>query len=301
MQQLAMVGGLGETVLGAVGQHGLIERWLVAAEQHYGVLLAVQRIEASDHLLRSVQCAAADDHHVLIAHLGPDGVDGERLHIQLPFGQQGTQGRVAEGIRLQQPDPLALNAIQRQLLGLGQGRDVHIQAEGEDGPLAQLGFKTDLASHLLYQLLGDDQTQASAAITARDGGVGLIEGLEQLALLLFRDADTGIADQYVEPHLVAVAAAGLLYVHIHVATLGELDGVAGEVGQHLLQAHGIASEIVRHLGIYLQGEFELLVVSTGAEQVHGLVEGVAQAERDMLQLQLACLQLGEVEDVVDDA
>lgn len=36
------------------------------------------------------------------------------------------------------------------------------------------------------------------------------------------------------------------------------------------------------------------------QQVHGLVEGVPQAEGDVLELQLARLQLGEVEDVVDD-
>ena len=119
-------------------------------------------------------------------------------------------------------------------------------------------------------------------------------------LLLLGDADAGIADLDVEPHLV-VATAGLLDMDIHVALFGELDGVAGEVGQHLLQTHGVAGEVVRHIGIHPQGELQLLVVGAGAEQVHGLVEGVAQAERDMLQLQLARFQLREVEDVVDDA
>ena len=51
MQQLAVVDGLGEAVGGAMGQHGVIERRLVAAEQHYGVLLPAEAIEAGDHLL----------------------------------------------------------------------------------------------------------------------------------------------------------------------------------------------------------------------------------------------------------
>lgn len=146
MQQLAVVDGLGEAVGGAMGQHGVIERWLVAAEQHYGVLLPAEAIEASDHLLRGVQCAAADDHHVLAAHLRPVVGHGQGLYVQLPFGQQGEQGGVSEGIRLQQPDPFTQDAIQRQPLGLGQGRDIQLQVEGEDGALAKFGFEADLAS-----------------------------------------------------------------------------------------------------------------------------------------------------------
>ena len=42
----------------------------MAAEQHYGVLLAVQSVETGNHLLRAVQGAAADEHHVLAAHRG---------------------------------------------------------------------------------------------------------------------------------------------------------------------------------------------------------------------------------------
>ncbi len=100
---------------------------------------------------------------------------------------------------------------------------------------------------------------------------------------------------------MVAGTAELLDMNIHVAALGELDGVAGEVGQHLLQTHGIAGEGIGDIGIDPQRELQLLVVGAGAEQVHGLIEGVAQAEGDMLQLQLARLQLGEVEDVVDDA
>ena len=120
-------------------------------------------------------------------------------------------------------------------------------------------------------------------------------------MLLFRDADAGIADEDPQAYLAAVGGPGLFDAHIDVAALGELDGVAGEVGQHLLQAHGVAGEVVRHGGVHLQGELELFVVGTRPQQVHGFVEGVSQAERYMLELQLARLQLGEVEDVVDDA
>lgn len=63
----------------------------------------------------------------------------------MPLSQQGEQGGVSEGIRLQQPDPLALDAIQRKPLALGQGRDIQIQVEREDRPLAEFGFEADLA------------------------------------------------------------------------------------------------------------------------------------------------------------
>jgi hypothetical protein len=141
----------------------------------------------------------------------------------------------------------------------GRGRDIQIRWNEKTDP-CRVRIRSGSGPHLLHQLLGDDEPEPGAPIAAGDGGVCLVEGLEQLALLLFRDADAGIANQHPQAHLVAAGFPGLLDTHVHVAALGELDGVAGEVGEHLLQAHGVAGEVVRHGGIHLEGEFELLVV-----------------------------------------
>ena len=51
----------------------------------------------------------------------------------------------------------------------------------------------DVALHQAHQLLADSQAQTGAAVAARGAAVGLGKGVEQLALGLFRNADTGIA------------------------------------------------------------------------------------------------------------
>jgi hypothetical protein len=91
VQQFAMVDGLG----GSGRRRGPAWRRrgrLVAAEQHYGVLLAVQSVETGNHLLRAVQGAAADEHHVLAAHRGPLLVHSGSAH-PAALSQQGEQGR----------------------------------------------------------------------------------------------------------------------------------------------------------------------------------------------------------------
>ena len=56
------------------------------------------------------------------------------------------------------------------------------------GRAAQL----DLAAEQAGQLAADRQTEAGAAVLAAGAGVGLLEGLEDDALLLGRDADAGV-------------------------------------------------------------------------------------------------------------
>ena len=74
----------------------------------------------------------------------------------------------------------------------------------------------------------DRQAQAGAALLAGVGGVDLLEALEDALELVGRDAATLVA--HPEQH-VAVGAAGVR--DDHVPTLGELDGVAEQVGERL--------------------------------------------------------------------
>ena len=81
------------------------------------------------------------------------------------------------------------------------------------------------------------------AIRSYYGAVALVEGQEQLGLLVGTHADSGIA--HPQPQLDGfLARMGRLcqfQAHIHLSLLGELDGVAGQIGQHLLQTQGIAT------------------------------------------------------------
>ena len=96
----------------------------------------------------------------------------------------------------------------------------------------------DASVHALDDALGDRQPQAGAAELARGGAVGLLE-IEEDALLIFRrEADAGVAHQEADFALVRAR----LDDHRDAAGLRELDGVAGEVEQHLAQARGVADQ-----------------------------------------------------------
>ena len=104
----------------------------------------------------------------------------------------------------------------------------------------------DITAHLAHQLLGDNQPQPGAAVAAGDAGIGLTEGLEQPRLIALRNADAGIADLDFNLHFV-IADGALFDQHVNIAVLGELDGVADQVGDHLLKTQRIADDVVRHV------------------------------------------------------
>jgi hypothetical protein len=75
------------------------------------------------------------------------------------------------------------------------------KAEAAAGRLAA---DRDVAIHQLHDVLADAQPKAGAAIAACGGTVGLGEGLENAVLLGCAHADAGVADGKVQRHLVLV-------------------------------------------------------------------------------------------------
>ena len=86
----------------------------------------------------------------------------------------------------------------------------------------------------------------------------------------------------------------------HLALLGKLDGVAEQIDENLAQASGVASQRVRHVRIDIDDQFEALLVRPQCQRVRRVADGIARVEVDRVQLQFARLDLGEVQDVVDD-
>ncbi len=85
------------------------------------------------------------------------------------------------------------------------------------------------------------------------------------------------------------------------AGLGELDGVAHQVEHDLAQAHRVADQRLGDVAVDLAGELEPLLVRAQGQRLQRVLDAVADVEVDRLELDLAGLDLGEVEDVVDDA
>ena len=146
--------------------------------------------------------------------------------------------------------------------------------------------------------LADGQPQPRAAVLAGGAGVRLGERLEQLAHLLRGHADAGVGDGHGHPVAarVAVPPGG----QGDGPGVGELVRVREQVEQHLPQLGRVG---VHHpdgrRAVHRQGV--LLLVHQRPDGVHHLGDGSRQVERLEVQLHLAGLDLGQVEDAVDQA
>ena len=86
----------------------------------------------------------------------------------------------------------------------------------------------DVASHQLGQLAGDGGAQPGAAIAAGGGGVGLRERGKNVLQLVLCNANARVLNVQVQQALV------VSHIQAHMAVLGELDGIAHQVGHDLL-------------------------------------------------------------------
>src|SRR5438128_2326414 len=101
-----------------------------------------------------------------------------------------------------------------------------------------------------------------AAVLARRRRVLLLEGTEDFLLLIGRDADAGIAHfelqiadcrlqigRKIGPFNLQSTICNLQwsYRDDHFSGIGELDGIADQVEQHLTEAAGVAHEGVGHV------------------------------------------------------
>src|SRR5476649_1606039 len=176
------------------------------------------------------------------------------------------------------------------------------QLEREGAADAGRADDVDGAAHQLDQLAADRQSQTGAAVAPRGGGVGLLEFLEQARDRIGGDADAGVADAEAD-QVIALPARPLqpLDAQGDVAALGELEGVADQVDQHLAQPGRIADDERRQPLAECEIETDAARGGLLFEQADHIFHRRRQRKIDVLDTQLARLDLGEIEQVVDDA
>src|SRR3712207_2343176 len=81
---------------------------------------------------------------------------------------------------------------------------------------------------------------------------------------------------------------------------GELDRVAHEVGDDLAEPAAVAEHLPRPVAGDVDEQVQPGTAGRGRQQLGDVVDDADQVERRGLQVQLAGLDLGEVEDVVDE-
>jgi len=156
-----------------------------------------------------------------------------------------------------------------------------------------------VAAHEFDELFGDGQSEAGAGGAADGAGVDLAEGFEQAGEIGGGDADAGVGDGEAQEG-VGVVLGFDLDAQPDLAVVGELDGVADEVGEDLAEADGVDFDVPWDGGGDPAEQVEVFGLGALGEEVErGFDElekvGVGRAEGH-----LARFDFGEIEDVVDD-
>jgi hypothetical protein len=121
----------------------------------------------------------------------------------------------------------------------------------------------------------------------------------RLGLYVFGNAHAGVlhGDLYGRGLVVRFEARN---VDEHMPLRGELEGVVGEVEQDLADAAGISEKAGGHRRAAAQDQLDFLVFRLVGEEPQGLFGDGDKVDRDGFDGELAGLDLGVVEDVVDD-
>jgi hypothetical protein len=182
--------------------------------------------------------------------------------------------------------------------GLGRGFGGHgrVHLEGEDRAFAGPALHPDLASEPLGDVGADGEAEPPAAAVLAEVRFDLDEGAEELGLLFGRHAGAGVLDLEAQPR-PAVLAGAFRDAQRDRAFGGELDRVAEEVVEHLLEPDRIGSDPPRQAAVERDDEAQALLPRARMPPVRDLVEKVEEVEVARFDAHLALLDLGEVEQV----
>ena len=183
------------------------------------------------------------------------------------------------------------------------GRRLEPQGGRECRALAGRARHQDVAPHGARQAAGDGEPQPGAALAAAHGILGLLELGEQRGQRVGRDAHAGVLHRDGDLQVVVVGGrlgvGGLADGHEHTARIGELDGVAEQIGDDLAHAHLVAQQRARQRRIDRPGDLDALLVGLRRQQLHHALHALVDRQRGGIEVQLVGLDLGEVEDLVD--
>ncbi len=125
--------------------------------------------------------------------------------------------------------------------------------------------------------------------------LGLLERLEHPRLRFRRDTDTGVADRKAD---LVRRGAGRRRDR-GAAAFGELHRIAGEIEQHLAQPRRIADHAAGQALVDRTRDLDALRLRARAEQLDDVLDQRAEREGPRLEVEPARLDLGEIENILD--
>ncbi|MNM65345.1 hypothetical protein D3C81_767810 [compost metagenome] len=182
------------------------------------------------------------------------------------------------------------------------------QHQRETTALVLFAVHHQLATQQLGQATCDGQAQSTATVVAAGAGIHLLECFENGFQALFRNADAGIAYRQCQVLLIGGGThagkqrgIGHRQVQRHLAFAGELEGVAEQVVEHLLQLGTVGDQRFGHRRIHDDGELQAAFHRHVAEMAGDFAGQCFHPHFLAVHVHLAGFDLGQVQDVVDQA
>ena len=228
-----------------------------------------------------------------------------RVGAHAKAAHHGAENVACAGIVIHDQHPVgSANAVE---LGadIGRGGGLHLHREYKDAAHADLALHIELAAHELHQPVTDGQAQTGAAIAARGLAIGLRERAEKLGNLPRIHAYASVAHTDAK-NMGLRRASGQQRRALQFdgdndfPMVGELDGIAHQVVEHLAQPQWVAPQMARHFRCNRIDDFNAFFLGTQGGDGRDRFQNIVQRELHGLQRQHACFDLGIVQDVVDD-
>ena len=117
--------------------------------------------------------------------------------------------------------------------------------------------------------------------------------------MLLREPDAGIAHRQVQGHLV-IRLFSTTHQNRHLTPVGELHRIVGVIDQNLTDPGWVANQPLGHTTLDVKHEFQAFGHAFVGYQVGDVFQHRVQTEFDPLHRKFAGLDLGKIQDVVDD-
>ena len=179
-------------------------------------------------------------------------------------------------------------------------RDGQIQDHGKRRAFSLFALAVDGASHQVDHLLCDGKSEAGALDAVHTAVRLARERLVHIRHKLRGHADAGIGDLVGQPHAAGFRTLFLMQVHADPpAGFGVFDGVGEDVDVDLIQPELVCVKIFSFDLAGAEIEVDVLFLDHRLRQVYEIFHRLDDGERQRAEGQLSALDLGDVQDIVD--
>lgn len=165
--------------------------------------------------------------------------------------------------------------------------------------MAQLALHGDCAAHHFCEVLVDAQAQTGSAVSARCGGISLIELIKYFLKFCLFNTYACVFDSQPD-HGFSLRIFDHVDIQKDVAGLSKLDCVVAEIEQDLAHAPRITAYAGWTSGAITEEEFQVFLLGTKGHQLGDFFSIDLEIECDMFKLHFPGFDFREVQNVVDD-